>query len=373
MTQIKQLIISNVRNLSSIELTLAKKFNIFVGANGSGKTSLLEAVHLLGLGRSFRARSVHQIIAFNADECIVRAQVEAVRVDNDNNNWHDSLVWVAVKKGKSGVSDFRIGEQCNATAAELTSLLPLQLIDVNSPELLLGGPKNRRQFIDWGVFHVEHTFLEEWRMLQRALEQRNALLKQKQASKEWSEVFVKYALLLDKARRAYLNDFTVVLLQLLDEMLGITNVRLNYQPGWSGEVDLVTAMERTLKLDLAFGYTNCGPHRADLEVLIDERPAKEVLSRGQVKMFICIMFLARARLVRQRHSIFLLDDLHAELDRHSCSLLLTALDKLDCQVLITGIEMDLIKRSVAGFERKLFHVERGIIQELVWQEEAEVV
>lgn len=357
--QLSQLILSNIRNLNSVNLNFGAKFNLFVGPNGSGKTSLLEAMYLLSVGRSFRARSMQQVISFDAEQCLIRAKIQPY------SDQYGTDVWVGVSRSKSGDVQYRIGEQNDSKAAELSRLLPIQLIDVNSPLLLEGGPKNRRQFIDWGVFHVEQSFLEHWRLMQRALEQRNAGLKQKKTpAAEWDATFIKYALLVDAARAEYIHAFSAVFVPMLQEMLSLGVVELKYQRGWSSDYDLATALQRTTRMDAAFGYTNCGPHRADLDVLLDGKPAKAVLSRGQTKIFVCTMLLARAKLLeQQRNCVFLIDDLHAELDQHNCNLLIKELAKLNCQVFITGIEAEWLQNRLRGFEQQLFHVEQGCISQ----------
>lgn len=355
--QLNQLIISNIRNLSAVDLKFGPQFNVFTGANGSGKTSLLEAIYLLGVGRSFRAKSMRQIIAFGAEQCVIRAKTAIV--DDPNG------LWLAMERTINGSTQYKIGAQ-NESAAELSKMLPVQLIDVNSHLLLEGGPSFRRQFIDWGVFHVEHTFLQNWRLWQRALEQRNSILKQKQVPPAvWNETLVKYANAVDAARLAYFQRFTPVFLELLDEMLSLNNVELRYNRGWNTDQDLTSVLFDTINADLQYGYTTKGPQRADLEFLIANRPVKEVLSRGQMKIFVCIMLLARAKLLQDmRASVFLIDDLHAELDMHSCSLFINAIKALNCQVFITGIEADLLHARLQGCATHMFHVEHGTIKEL---------
>lgn len=361
--QLNQLIVSNVRNLAAVDLTFGPQFNVLVGANGSGKTSFLEAIHLLSLGRSFRARSMRQVIAFDADQCLIRAKVLTQPIEEQNS------FWLAVERTASGAVQYRVGEQPEKSVQELTKILPIQLIDVNSHLLLEGGPINRRQFIDWGVFHVEQSFLQNWRLMRRALEQRNMALKnRKMPASTWNEAFIKYAVAVNAARNAYVEQFKVVFLGLLQEMLGLNDVDLRYNRGWPG-VDsdmesLHIALADTANLDLMCGYTNRGPHRAELEITLGGRLAKDVLSRGQIKIFVCIMLLARAKLLQERQScVFLLDDLHAELDQRSCGLFIQALKAMQCQVFITGIDVDMLRSRLDGCDMRMFHVEHGTIKE----------
>jgi len=355
--QLRQLILSNIRNLGALDLKFSNKFNVFIGPNGSGKTSILEAIYLLGVGRSFRARSIQQVISFGEDQCLVRAKV------NHSEDQESDGVWLGVKREFNGETQYRVGEQIEKSSAELTKLLPVQLIDVNSHLLLEGGPNYRRQFIDWGVFHVEHTFLQSWRHMRRALEQRNAILKQRQMPPEvWDEAFIKYAQIVDEARATYIKRFSEVFGQMLQRLLNITGVELRYQRGWSDDKDLRAALSSTRSLDLACGFTNRGPQRADLEVFLDGRPAKAVMSRGQLKLFVSIMLLARAQMLKETSSsVFLIDDLNAELDGASCEVFIEAVNDLGCQVFITGIEEDLLKARLQGHVVQMFHVEHGCI------------
>jgi DNA replication and repair protein RecF len=363
--RLNRLVLSNIRNLGSVDLNFGPQFNVFIGPNGSGKTSLLEAIYLLGIGRSFRARSSRQIIKFGAHSCVIRAQIspETAQAAIDQPE-----LWLAVERSIDGAVQYKIGAQEERSVAELTKMLPVQLIDVNSHLLLEGGPNYRREFMDWGVFHVEHAFLDDWRAMKRALEQRNQALKQKQMPDQaWNVAFVKYACAVDTARKAYIDQFAVTFMAMLQQMLGIDTAELKYKRGWPEAQDLRIALEQSSHLDFLYGYTHYGPQRAELEITIAGKPAKEVLSRGQIKIFVCIMLLARAKLLRnEQKSLFLIDDLHAELDKRHCSLFIEAIKAMQCQVFITGIEADLLRDRLQACTTQMFHVERGMIRE--WQE-----
>lgn len=356
--------LSNIRNLKDEDLSLGSKFNVFVGANGSGKTSLLEAVHLLGLGRSFRATAVQQMISFGAKHCLVRGMLEADQQTEETN------VWLAVEKDIEGGSVYKLGNCFEKSAVPLTRALPVQLIDIKSHLLIEGGPEYRRKFIDWGVFHVEHEFLANWRDMQRALQQRNAGLKQRLSADTpqyvaWNEAFIRYAGLVDSAREAYVARLALALLPLAQELLGITNLSLQYCSGWDAERGLEQHLADNRAVDLLCGFTNCGPHRADLLIATDGRPAKDVLSRGQLKVLASVMLLARMQLLpAEQTGVLLIDDLHAELDVESCKALVSAIDRMNCQVLITGIEAELLERSLNGLATEMFHVEHNRIKRM---------
>lgn len=358
--QLEQLVISNLRNLVATTLSLNSKFNMFVGPNGSGKTSLLEAVYLLGMGRSFRARSIQQIISFGAQNCFIRAKVG---FDADLGV---PSVWLGLGKDLNGNTQYKIGEQAETSSAALSKILPVQLIDADSMLLLDGGPLYRRQFMDWGVFHVEHSFLTSWRLMRRALEQRNTLLRNNvRPALVWDEAFVQYALEVNAARQQYMIRFVDLMNKLLEERFHVPGVKFQYHQGWNEGEMLMDALQKSLKLDLTVGYTNRGPHRADFLVTIDDRPAKTVLSRGQMKLFVCLMLIARSHMLGHGKSgLMLIDDLHAELDGNSCGVFVSALEALNCQALITGVEQKLLSSHLRDVSIDLFHVEHGCVQQL---------
>jgi len=168
--QLNSLSISNLRNLHSIHLDLHPHFNIICGENGSGKTSLLEAIHLLSTGRSFRAKQAKQIIRFGQKACLVAGAVSSM---SDTGR----ATRIGVERLLSGGIKIRVAEQDCTSIAELAKNLPLQLINSESYCLLEASPQYRRQFLDWILFHVEQSFFPVWQRFKRALQQRNAALR----------------------------------------------------------------------------------------------------------------------------------------------------------------------------------------------------
>ena len=149
-------------------LNPSPRINILHGDNGSGKTSLLEAIHLLGMARSFRSTRLNPVISHEQGSCTVFGQVELGEEQSSA---------LGISRDRSGEIRIRINGQSVRSAAELAETLPLQLINPDSFRLLEGAPKLRRQFLDWGVFHVEPRFLQAWQRLQQALRQRNSWLR----------------------------------------------------------------------------------------------------------------------------------------------------------------------------------------------------
>jgi len=166
---VERLRIESFRNIASAELHLGR-VNVLAGPNGSGKTSVLEVVHVLSAGRSFRTSKPEPLIQREAE----RFHLHAVLSPGAQS---PGPVSVGVMRDRQGGFEARIQGRDIHNTAELARILPVLLINAESFELLDGGPRNRRQFLDWGVFHVEQGFHAAWLEAQRALSQRNALLR----------------------------------------------------------------------------------------------------------------------------------------------------------------------------------------------------
>ena len=151
---IESLNLSHFRNFKEVATSPDRHINLITGSNGSGKTSLLEAIYLLGFGRSFRPGGFRQLINEHADQFTIFCRTE-------NHS-------IGVRRTTSGDQTLRL-DNANATKmSEVARLVPVQLLTPESVDILLEGPSLRRQFLDWGVFHVEHSFYSDWVEIGRA-------------------------------------------------------------------------------------------------------------------------------------------------------------------------------------------------------------
>jgi DNA replication and repair protein RecF len=352
--KITHLEVKNFRNLINVQLDLNHNINIFYGDNGSGKTSLLESIYFLGLGRSFRTQLLRYIITHNHDNIIIFARIQ---------NQYEPAIPIGIEKTLNGNSAIRIAAQNINTHAELTKLLPMQLINAQTYTWLESGPKFRRQFIDWGVFHVEHSFLLHWQKMQRALRQRNAILKQNLNTKQlepWDQEFIESSNILHNLRQEYITKLTPVFSEIITKLLN-TNLKTQYYPGWDTEKSLQKQLQQTLSRDIQLGYTSIGPQKADLRFQINNIPAQNVLSRGQRKLLICALQLAQGRLLYQytgKNCIYLIDDLPAELDNKHRQQIINILSKINAQIFVTGVRRDDL---IIDKNMQMFHVKHGEI------------
>jgi len=192
-----QLDIHQVRNLRDVQIKPCIRCNYIFGDNASGKTSVLEAIYLLSVARSFRTTHIKHVISHNKPALQVFARIQ-------NKNLETTAVGLERSIQKTRI---RINGTNVKQVSELSSLLPVQIINPDVHKLLEQGPKYRRQFIDWGVFHVEHDFLMAWQQYYRVLKQRNAALRKKQTKDTitlWDNQLIQYAKAITLARESYL-------------------------------------------------------------------------------------------------------------------------------------------------------------------------
>lgn len=350
------LAISNLRNLVSVKIDLSPKFNLFYGTNGSGKTSILEAIYYLSLGRSFRNRLNSRLIHHDSSHFSLFSQL----------NHQNQLIGVGVERQANGDGRIRINQENVRSILEIAKLLPLQLLNTDSRQLLTGSSKLRRQFIDWGTFHVEPQFLNTWQQTQRVIKQRNAALKsqaQRKLIQLWDHELISLATLLHTMRKTYVLELATVLRELLASFFTKPEaLTIRYYPGWNEESGLAQVLENALARDLQLGYTQFGPQRCDLHIRMNNStPAHDILSHGQQKLLVYALHLAQGQLLQQQTGkccVYLLDDLAAELDKANRQRLGRVLTGMNAQVFITAVDRDsLIDSSLT--ESTMFHVEHG--------------
>jgi|LNFM01.1.fsa_nt_gb DNA replication and repair protein RecF len=352
--------VTGVRNLQPVTLSPSPRINILHGANGSGKTSVLEALHLLGLARSFRSVRLAPVIQYEQPACTVFGQVQLS--DGRQSN-------LGISRERSGEFVIRIDGQNARSASQLAETLPLQLINPDSFRLLEGAPKVRRQFLDWGVFHVEPRFLPAWQRLQKALRQRNSWLRHGTldgaAQAAWDRELCLASDEIDDYRRAYIKALKPVFEQTLGELVELEGLTLSYYRGWDKDRSLSEVLSASIVRDQQIGHTQSGPQRADLRLRLGSHNAADILSRGQQKLVVCALRIAQGHLVDQAkrgQCVYLVDDLPSELDEQHRGALCRLLEDLHCQVFITCVDHELLREGWrTDTPVAMFHVEHGCI------------
>lgn len=353
---LKRLELSHVRNLRPFSFEPDARFNVLFGNNGSGKTSVLEAIHLLGLGRTFRSGRIRRLINDDFSECWVSATTL-----KDHR--------LGIRKQSNGGTELRIDGSSDVVIADLVRQLPLQLLNPEIMNLLDGGSKERRSLLDWGVFHVEHQFFNQWQRYQRALKQRNSALKNGTIGRldisPWHHELSDSAAILHALRLEYMGSWQPYLEACFKVFLPSCNLSIEYAPGWDTDESLFALLEASWQADQQRGHTQIGPHRADLKIKVDGVAADEVLSRGQKKMVVCAIKLSQVERLKQQSldCVLLVDDLASELDSQARLRLCEYLATLETQVFITCIDPDTVEPVLGNASYKMFHVEHGVVTE----------
>ncbi|MFV5191451.1 MULTISPECIES: DNA replication/repair protein RecF [Acinetobacter] len=352
--QITRLNIERVRNLKAVALNELQPFNIFYGSNGSGKTSILESIHLLATGRSFRTHIPKHYIQYEADDAIVFAQSASERI--------------GMQKLASGEQLIKVNGDTIATQGQLAKLLPLQHIDPQSTDIIDHGAKPRRQLLDWLMFHVEPEFYFAWQYYSRALKQRNSLLKTRRnlslADLEpWNKMLSDYGEILHSQRVGILEQWNQFFQEDLQQLLPNLEIELEYHAGFHTEQGLLQDLIQQHQRDQERRYTEYGPHRADLRLKTPYGNADDVLSRGQKKLLIMALKLSQIAMLHasNKETVVLLDDLTAELDLAAQQRLIERLSQLGSQVFMTTLDHTSVLKHLhdLSISFQLFHVVQG--------------
>lgn len=367
--------LTGVRNLAEQTLLPGPGANLLVGANGSGKTSVLEAIYLLARGRSFRTQTIEALVCTAADGCSVYGELE----DDESDAGPGSpglITRLGVSRETSGGFRYRINGENIHAASVLADAIPLVLITSHSFGLLEGSPKGRRQFLDWGLFHTAIEIRALWRQYQKALQQRNALLRQPRQDPGqldlWDARFAEAGEAITQARETYAAEVGQVATRLLALLSPGLEAGLgwSFHPGWDRDKLLIGALRGHRDRDIMLRATQLGPHRADLRIRINGRSAAETLSRGQTKMVVLAMLLAQGAHFldrRGRPCLNLIDDLPAELDDRHQRRVADLLAEIGGQCFVTGTDAERLRAAWAGCtgkqQPKMFHVEQGRLSE----------
>jgi DNA replication and repair protein RecF len=341
------------RCLAEVEFELDPRANLFVGPNASGKTSLLEAAFFLGRGRSFRSRRREALIRQGQETFLLSGRSLAGPVP----------IVLGVRASRSA-TEWRLGGNAVASVAELAEQFPAQVIDPEVHKLLEEGPGRRRRFLDWGVFHVEPSFLPTWRRYHLALRQRNAALKLDRDDEDlaaWERELATSGEALFRQREAYLARLSGPL-EVIGRALLERPIALVHSAGWDAERPLIVALEAGRARDRRYRATQAGPHRGDVSVQVGGRAAKDHVSRGQQKLVAAGLMLAQLEVQEQEwpgRSALMLDDPAAELDRENLARLMAIVQALPAQLWVTSLRADIPGLLSRG---RVFHVEQGSVR-----------
>jgi DNA replication and repair protein RecF len=253
-----------------------------------------------------------------------------------------------------------------ASLAELAGVLPVQIIDPEVHRLIEEGPSRRRRFLDWGVFHVEHSFVDKWQQYQKVLKQRNAALKSRQpaaAVAAWDIDLVRLGDSIHAARALYVEQLMPVASDIASRLLGLY-LSMSYRPGWSRDLTLGEALKASWANDLDAGVTQVGPQRAELAFRLDGVPVKDRISRGQQKLLASSLLMAQLRLFpndAQIRPTLMLDDPAAELDGDRLLGLLGEVAQQSVQLIVTSLSTHL---DAFGLPGRRYAISAGALERI---------
>lgn len=361
--QLTRLQAFDLRCFQEFDLTPVSGVNLLLGANGAGKTSILEAIHILGYGRSFRGRIRDGLIRHGSNQLRIQTHwltdtgiARQAGIEHTGSDWQARM---------NGADVDHLGRFCEQ--------FPVLSFDPGSHELITGASEVRRRFVDWALFHVEPEFQPIWRRFHRALKQRNALLKTQPSGQElvsWDQEFAEAGDSLHRLRKIYLKSLEPVMQTILRRFLpGYASLNLNYSAGWrEPQMSLLDALRLNRDRDIQSGFCGVGPHRADWQPTLEGHLQQGHFSRGQAKLLALSALLAQTEDFVARKGfwpVLCFDDLASELDQAHLSRVLIWLAESQAQVWISGTEPLPIYQE--QFPRaKMFHVEHGKVRE--WDE-----
>ena len=357
---LSHLSLNNFRNIEALTLEPVNGINVIYGENGSGKTSLLEAIYYLSHGKSFRTPKHKSIIKHHQSKFTIHGR----------KSLYNLSIPIGISKSTNGDTELKIQGKTSRRVSELAQLMPVQVITPESYSLFFGGPKERRKFLDLGLFHVEQDFFYLWQSFNKVLKQRNALLKTKPRNyfdqiKFWDKEFVRLAEQINTLRIAYISRFKQ---QFFDKMCAdlslISDLEINYQAGWKESESLNDALEQNFERDSRQGFTSKGPHKADFNFSVSGNSVENTFSRGQLKLLLYALKVTQNSLIEsetEKQSILLIDDLPSELGEDTKEKVGRLLSHCHSQIFISSIESESISAVVEPMQRELemFHVKHG--------------
>lgn len=331
------------RNYARAEVPLAPGLCLLLGDNGQGKTNFLEAVYLLGNLRSFRTHRLEQLIRWSTPGAEAHGALSTAA-------GRETLSVHLTAASRRVLLDGR-------PVGRATEFIRRTRVIAFSPDdllLLRDHSEERRRFLDRALFHVQPAYGHALAEYGRALRQRNALLRSLRERpapddlrqmESWDETMAGWGAEIRRARDEYLATLSGIAGRRWRELSGrSSSVRLVPVETGAGEdaARLLETLQHRRAVDLARGFTTCGPHRDDMEWSVDDRPGRETLSQWQFRLFVLALKLAEAEMhltITGTRPILLFDDVAAELDRaHRDRLGVCLADSAQGQVLVTSCE-----------------------------------
>ncbi len=343
---IKNIKLNNFRNIKSADIDFSKDINIISGENGQGKTSLLEGIWLLSGSKSFRTSKDKDLINLNTD----LARITAV-LDNKGDEKIIEVI-ISNKEGKKG----RFAKINNSQITKALNLFGNVVCVVFAPShlsLVSGAPSLRRKLIDSALCQLYPNYLKAYRTFDKYLNEKNSLLKiMREDDKEklelldiYNSFLAQWGFEIYKRRKEYLKIlFEKAAFYYNEISKGREELSFSYSFFSQSSEDMLYKLNQSIKRDIKMGHSNVGVQREDIEININNVPAKDFASQGQQRSIVLALKLAESDIfssVCEVDPIILLDDVLSELDYSRQEYLLNHIK--DKQVFISSCDEDRIK------------------------------
>ncbi|RNC67682.1 MAG: DNA replication/repair protein RecF [Desulfuromonadales bacterium] len=355
--------ISSFRNIAGAEIAFDRRFNVLHGANGQGKTSVLEAIYLLGTMKSFRMARTHDLITWNTPYSVVRGWAEKDRVGRE----------IALYLGREG-RKARVDQKPVTRLADFFGNVNAVVFSPEEIAMARSGPDLRRRYLDRAIFSGDLGYLLLYHEYHRLLKQRNALLKRgdRAGLEVWTEQLAEAGSRLMTKRMAYLAAVEPLVRHFYREIAGEgEEAGLAYHPLSLRPEEVVRdGMEALLRLfaghaeeELRRGTTVVGPQRDDVDFVLNGRVIRNHGSQGQQRSFVLALKMAEIEYLERIHGappVLLLDDISSELDRQRNANLMAFLRGKTMQVFITTTDITTLRLEGIATHAS-FHVSRGTV------------
>ena len=381
---LERLQLANFKNYEELDVEFSNNVNCLVGNNGVGKTNLLDALYYLSFCKSYFNPVDSQNIRLGADFFAIHGhyrlddkQSAVQQLNNQQPTTNEVTVSCTLQKGQS--KKLKYNKKNCTTIAEHIGRIPLVIVTPSDQNLIVGGSEVRRKFIDGIISQVDKSYLRQLLDYQKALEQRNKLLKQfyenryfeEDSISVWDEQLVRYGEPIVAARKAFLDEFRPLFVkyyQLIHPDAQTTEPpTIGYETQFGeGTPTMAEQLKANYRRDAQLQYTTIGPHKEDLQFGIGEFAAKRFGSQGQQKTFLLALKLAQFEYIYAHlgsKPILLLDDVFDKLDMQRVSqlVLLVGSDRFG-QVFITDTQqgrVESIFEQAPEMPHKIFRTENG--------------
>ena len=364
---LKQLSLINFKNYAEASVLFHPKLNCFTGANGMGKTNLLDAIYYLSFCKSCFNTVDSQGISFGHDFFMIQGLF--------NNSMEIDEIYCGVKRAQKKV--FKRNKQEYEKLSDHIGLFPLVMISPADTNLIIGGSNERRRFIDGIISQFDKLYLENLVQYNHILQQRNALLKQFYVTRSfdsislevWDEQLVKHGSYIHDARENFLKEFIPVF-ENYYKLISENNEQVHLHYVSTIQQDYKTALENAIKKDCALEHTSVGIHRDDLDFLLNDNQIKKYASQGQQKTYLLALKLAQYEFIKNKKGVkplLLLDDIHDKLDAQRFKKLIDLVSSAGFgQIFITDTHTERMQNLFGrnNTDRKIFNVENAEIKEI---------